>query len=102
VRAVGPVTIVSRFFAALLFLSFVIEQAPHTVHHLFEPEHAESECPFAKAGERLPGLGAEAIGVDHGPAWELVGPSPAPPRLPEVLVRGPFARAPPPLASSLA
>jgi len=86
----------------LLFLSFVIGQAPHTVHHLFEPEHTGDECPFATAGDRLPGLGAEVTGLDEDLAWELTRQQPAPSRLLEILVRGPFARAPPQLASSLA
>jgi hypothetical protein len=88
-------TVVSRFLVALLFLAFVIEQAPHIVHHFFDLEHAGAECPFATAGERLPGLGAEAIDVDHDPAPELRTPLPGAPALPDTLVRGPFARAPP-------
>jgi hypothetical protein len=43
----------------------------------------------------LPGLGAEAIDVDHDPAPELRTPLPGAPALPDTLVRGPFARAPP-------
>lgn len=101
-RAASPVTSVSRFLVALLFLAFLIEQAPHIVHHFFDLEHAGAECPFATAGERLLGLGAEAIGVDYGPAGELLAHSPAPSLLPDVLVQGPFPRAPPRLASSLA
>ncbi|HEY7362526.1 MAG TPA: hypothetical protein VIE37_00345 [Methylomirabilota bacterium] len=101
-RAASPLTFVSRLFVALLFLGFVVEQAPHTVHHVFDPEYTGEECPFATAGDRSPGLGAEAIGVDHGPAWHPVAPAPAPARLPDVLVQGPLARAPPRLVSSLA
>lgn len=101
-RTVGLLINAGRCLAALLFLGFLVEQAPHSVHHLFDPGYTAEECPFATAGERLPGLGAEAIGFDHGPAWEPVGPPPALPRLREILLRSPFARAPPRFASLLA
>jgi len=102
VPAVGPITFASRLVAALLFLTFVIGQAPHTVHHLFDPEYLGDECPFATAGERLPGVDADAVGLDHGLAWELSQHQPALLRLPEAVVPGPVARAPPLPASSLA
>jgi hypothetical protein len=50
VRAASPLTFVSRLFVALLFLGFVVEQAPHTVHHVFDPEYTGEECPVATAG----------------------------------------------------
>jgi hypothetical protein len=101
VHAVGPLTVVSRLFAALLFLSFVVGQAPHTVHHIFEPEHTDSECPFASAGERLPGLGADVTGFDHGQTWASDERPPASPRLPGTVVSSSLARAPPRLPSPL-
>ncbi len=101
-RAASSVTIVGRLLIALLFVTFLIEQAPHLVHHFFDPEYTGEECSFATSGERLPGLGAEAIGFDYGPGGELLAHSPAPSLLLDVLVRGPFARAPPRPASSLA
>jgi hypothetical protein len=102
VRAASPLTFVSRLFVALLFLGFVVEQAPHTVHHVFDPEYTGEECPFATSGERLPGLGAEVVAFEHGQAWQPVGPPPAPAQRPAILVGGPFARAPPRLVLSLA
>ncbi|MGH7313399.1 MAG: hypothetical protein ACREJV_09515, partial [Candidatus Rokuibacteriota bacterium] len=99
---VGPVTVASRLLATLLFASFVIGQAPHSVHHLFELEPTGDECPFATAGERLPGLGADVIGFDHGLTWGPAVHRPAPSRFPGRLVQGPLARAPPRLVSSLA
>jgi hypothetical protein len=101
VRPQGPLTVVSRLFAALLFLSFVISQAPHTVHHLFEPDHTDTECPFASAGDRLPGLGAEVTGFDHGQTWASDQHPPASPRLPSTVVSSSLARAPPHLSSRL-
>jgi hypothetical protein len=102
VQAVGPLTLVCRTLAALLFLAFVIGQAPHTVHHLFEPDHAEAECPFATAGDRLPGLDAASLELDERPAWTSNEHLPAPPRLPGAVPSSSLARAPPRAASALA
>lgn len=44
-----------RFLAcatSLLLLTFLVELAPHLVHHAFDEHHALNECPFATAGER--------------------------------------------------
>ncbi|PYN88908.1 MAG: hypothetical protein DMD87_06890 [Candidatus Rokuibacteriota bacterium] len=38
------------------FVAFLAAQAPHLVHHFFEPEHVNDECPFAANGERTGGL----------------------------------------------
>jgi hypothetical protein len=37
---------------SLLLLAFLVELAPHLVHHAFDEHHALNECPFATAGER--------------------------------------------------
>ena len=100
-HAVGSLAVICRLFAALLFLSFVIDQAPHSVHHLFEPEHTDAECPFASAGERLPGLGAEVTALDHDQTKASDERPPASPRLPGTIVSSSLARAPPRLSSPL-
>src|SRR5215475_2396647 len=41
---------------AAVFVAFLATQAPHLVHHFFEPEHVHDECPFAANGERTGGL----------------------------------------------
>jgi hypothetical protein len=88
-----------RLAAALLFLGFVAEQAPHRVHHLFDPVEAQAECDFAVAGERLPGL---AMAVECPPAivsWGLVAPgAPAAAPVGPALIPG-RPRAPPAVAS---
>jgi hypothetical protein len=38
------------------FVAFLAMQAPHLVHHFFEPEHVKDECPFAANGERTGGI----------------------------------------------
>lgn len=38
----------------LLFIGFLIEQAPHTVHHAFESDPRD-ECVFAANAERVQG-----------------------------------------------
>jgi hypothetical protein len=40
-------------FLALFFGAFVVWQAPHTVHHLFDPETEDQrECAFAASADR--------------------------------------------------
>jgi len=41
---------------AAVFVAFLAAQAPHLVHHFFEPERVKDECPFAANGERTGGL----------------------------------------------
>ena len=48
---------------AALFVAFVVQQAPHLVHHFFEPEHVQDECPFAASAERAGALQADAVVV---------------------------------------
>jgi hypothetical protein len=91
-----------RLLAVLLFAGFVIGQAPHSVHHLFEVERIADDCPFATAGDRVPGLGADGIGLHGDLSSEPARDQPAPSRLPGVHVQSPLPRAPPRAASSLA
>jgi hypothetical protein len=46
-----------------LFAAFLISQAPHLVHHFFEPQLVQDECPFAASGERTGGLEAQPVTV---------------------------------------
>lgn len=50
---------------AALLLGVLTEQAPHTVHHLLDPqEQAQPECEFAATDERSPGVGGLETGLD--------------------------------------
>jgi hypothetical protein len=42
----------SGLLGAAIFVTFLISQAPHLVHHIFEPDSTQDECPLASAGER--------------------------------------------------
>ena len=47
---------VTSLLIASAFLAFLVTQAPHLVHHFFEPELVQDECPFAANGERTGAL----------------------------------------------
>ncbi len=84
---------------AALLLSFVVELAPHLVHHLGSDLHQHTDCPFATAFERqhgtLPSGVPELLPAPGVPA----APPGVAPRLPR-LTRAPSgARAPPVPAS---
>ena len=59
---------VASLLLAGAFVAFVATQSPHLVHHFFEPELVQDECPFAANGERTGGLPIEPVvrGRDHG------------------------------------
>jgi hypothetical protein len=61
-RHVSPRTLTSLFLAGA-FVAFLVSQAPHLVHHFFEPELVQDECPFAANGERTGGLQIEPVAV---------------------------------------
>jgi hypothetical protein len=42
----------SGVLGAAILVIFLISQAPHLVHHIFEPDGTQDECPLASAGER--------------------------------------------------
>ena len=49
---------------AALLLGVLTEQAPHTVHHLLDPqEQAQPGCEFAATDERIPGVGGLETGL---------------------------------------
>jgi hypothetical protein len=46
-----------------LFAAFLVSQAPHLVHHFFEPQLVQDECPFAASGDRTGWLPIEPVAV---------------------------------------
>ena len=77
------------------FVAFLATQAPHLVHHFFQPDLVKDECPFAASGERTGGLPIEPIAVVatpevSTPALPVVFLAP-----PSVVRPGPLGRAPP-------
>jgi hypothetical protein len=53
----------ASLFLVGAFVVFLATQAPHLVHHFFEPEHVQDECPFAANGERTGGLETPPVAV---------------------------------------
>jgi len=53
---------VSMLLSGLL-VAFLVTQAPHLVHHFFEPGHVQNECLFAANGERTGGLQIEPVAI---------------------------------------
>jgi len=97
----GPAS--SRRAASLLFaglfVAFIATQAPHLVHHFFERELVQDECPFAASGERTGGLQVQPVAVlaiAHVSTPALAAALPAPPSIVPAASRG---RAPPALVS---
>ena len=84
----------SLLFAAA-FVAFLATQAPHLVHHFFEPEHVKDECPFAANGERAGTLETHPVAfaavADVSTPW-LTAAFLAPPSVAPAVSRG---RAPP-------
>jgi hypothetical protein len=54
---------VTSLVLAGAFVAFIAAQAPHLVHHFFEPDLVQDECPFAANGERTGGLQIEPVAV---------------------------------------
>ena len=54
---------VASLLLAGAFVAFVVTQSPHLVHHFFEPELVQDECPFAANGERTGWLPIEPVAV---------------------------------------
>ena len=61
-RPVSWRPVVSLIIASA-FLAFLVTQAPHLVHHFFDPELVQDECPFAANGDRTGGLQIEPVAV---------------------------------------
>jgi hypothetical protein len=82
--------------AATLLLGFVVYQAPHTVHHLFESTADEqTECAFASSAERTQTTAGAVLAF--GPPHEIpLGVMPRDlPALPSLALAPSRARAPP-------
>jgi hypothetical protein len=43
---------VGRLFVLGVFVVYVVELSPHLVHHLFDHDDAQVDCPFATAADR--------------------------------------------------
>jgi hypothetical protein len=66
VRALVPV------LAAAAYLAFLVWQAPHTVHHFFEPEvEKQNECALSAAAERSSGTTVPSFSLAPVAALEL-------------------------------
>ena len=78
-----------------LFLAFVVEQAPHLVHHLFEPEPTRGDCAFASGAERAQALTVDAVTLFHAGLLEAPAPVPDRASLPSATLSPAEARAPP-------
>src|SRR6266850_5324439 len=79
---------------AALFVAFVVQQAPHLVHHFFEPEHVQDECPFAASAERAGALQTDAVVVAIWDVSEASLPTSVP-STPSVVQAASRGRAPP-------
>jgi hypothetical protein len=90
---------VAGFVLAGAFVAFLVTQAPHLVHHFFEPQLVQDECPFAASGERTGWLPVEPVAV--AVAAEVSTPLlPAAPSTPTAVAPAAArSRAPPALAS---
>ena len=89
---------VSLLLSGLLVV-FLVRQAPHLVHHFFEPEHVQDECPLAASGDRTHGLQAEPVVVVVAPEVSTPSVASVCPATPGVAVLAFFGRAPPPRLS---
>ena len=78
-----------------LFLAFVVGQAPHLVHHLFEPEHTRADCAFASSAERSHALTVDVVTLFHAGLLEPAAPAPDRASLPSATLSPDEARAPP-------
>jgi hypothetical protein len=85
---------VSLLLSGLLVV-FLVRQAPHLVHHFFEPEHVQDECPLAASGDRTHGLQAEPVVVVVAPEASTPAVASVCPATPRVAVLAFFGRAPP-------
>lgn len=84
-----------RLLVAAAFLTFFAGLSPHLVHHLFEPESAAEECPFAAAGERAQPVVEPAVSLTAPVAPVAAVAPPAAPALAAGETGAPAVRAPP-------
>ena len=86
---------------AAVFATFVVELAPHLVHHTFEHEgeKASADCAFASAAERQPGASTVVATLSSGAPPALLGPALGPVPIVARFLAPVAARAPPLAAS---
>jgi hypothetical protein len=77
------------------FVAFLVTQAPHLVHHFFEPDLVQDECPFAASGDRAGGLQIEPVTVIVILDGAAAAPSAVVSEPPNVIVEASLGRAPP-------
>src|SRR5262245_53081693 len=93
-RLYAPLT-VGRVFIALMFAAYLVGLAPHLVHHLFDHDQAQVDCPFALVAERQHASPVPVIAPLPSPiVTSVVTPTPEPPARDLSLTRI-AARAPP-------
>lgn len=84
-------------FLAVAYVAYLVWQAPHTVHHFFEPPdvEAQNECALNASAERVAGTTVAPIAIAPVAAVEppLPAATPAPQQCPSLA--GPGPRAPP-------
>ncbi|HEV8393088.1 MAG TPA: hypothetical protein VGQ37_02390 [Vicinamibacterales bacterium] len=90
--------ILGLVFAGFL-AAFVVGISPHLVHHLFDDDHEQADCPFASVAERQQGV-TPSIAVTLAPAHAAASPLlPAPAAPPSSGLAPSSPRAPPTLAA---
>ncbi len=77
------------------FMAFIAAQAPHLVHHFFERDLVQDECPFAANGERAGGLQIEPVTIVAVSDVSMPVPPAAPFEPRSVAHATPLGRAPP-------
>lgn len=88
----------TRLCLAGAFVAFLASQAPHLVHHFFEPDLVQDDCPFAASGERIGGLQIEALVIAVSIVTTPVSPA-ASSTIAAVAHAVPLGRAPPAVLS---
>ena len=101
IRSFRPARRLTALLASAMLMAVVVWQAPHTVHHLFDPDDVrpQHECVLATSAERGLSTAAEAVtfvALHDVDVWQVVAIHPL---LPEPAARPAVARAPPVLPS---
>jgi hypothetical protein len=85
--------------AAVALLWLLAAQSPHLVHHVFEPDVVQDECPLAWGADRTD-VATACAGGEAAPHLVAVHGAPAPPPvIVDFAQAASLARAPPRLAA---